>query len=43
MAKGYVQKPGVDYDEMLTPVAQIETIQILLVLAREILLENTPS
>lgn len=31
--KGYVQKHGVNYNELFTPVAQIETIRILLAMA----------
>ncbi|GJT95008.1 putative RNA-directed DNA polymerase, partial [Tanacetum coccineum] len=33
VAKGYVQKPGVDFDEVFAPVARIETIRIILALA----------
>ncbi|GKE16135.1 ribonuclease H-like domain, reverse transcriptase, RNA-dependent DNA polymerase, partial [Tanacetum coccineum] len=33
IAKGYVQKPRVDFDEVFAPVARIETIRILLALA----------
>ena len=33
MAKGYVQKHGVDYDEVFAPVARIETIRLIIGLA----------
>ena len=33
VAKGYVQRHGIDYDEVFTPVARVETIRMVIALA----------
>lgn len=33
VANGYVQQAGVDYDEVFTPVARMESVRLLLALA----------
>lgn len=33
VAKGYVQKHGVDFEEVFAPVARLETIRLLISLA----------
>ena len=35
MAKGYVQKFGIDYEEVIAPVARMDTIRVLLALAAQ--------
>jgi hypothetical protein len=32
MVKGYVQRAGIDFDELFTPVARIESVQVMLAL-----------
>jgi hypothetical protein len=33
VAKGYVQQAGVDFDEVLAPVARMESVRMLLAVA----------
>ena len=35
VVKGYVQRQGVDYEEIFAPVARIETMRVLLALAAQ--------
>lgn len=39
MAKGYVQKQGVDFDEVFAPVTRLEMVRLLLALAARNALE----
>lgn len=39
VAKGYVQKLGVDFDEIYAPVTRLETVRLLLALAAKMLWE----
>lgn len=32
MAKGYLQQPGVNFDETFSPIARMETVRLLLAL-----------
>ena len=33
VAKGYIQKHGIDFDEVFTPVARIETVRLIIGMA----------
>jgi hypothetical protein len=35
VARGYVQKQGIDYDEVFTPVARMESIKMLLAMTAQ--------
>jgi len=35
VAKGYVQRQGVDYEEVFPPMARMETVRVLLALAAQ--------
>jgi hypothetical protein len=42
VARGYVQKDGIDYKEVFAPVANLESIRILLALAAKYDLDSMP-
>jgi hypothetical protein len=33
VVKGYVQQHGIDYDEVFTPIAQLDSVHLLITLA----------
>jgi hypothetical protein len=35
VAKGYVQREGIDFDEVFTPVARLDSVRLLLALAAQ--------
>ena len=37
-AKGYIQKQGVDFEEVFTPVARLESVRLLLPIVKSALL-----
>jgi hypothetical protein len=39
MVKGYAQIKGIDYDEVIAPVARLDTVRLLVALAADIVWE----
>ena len=33
IAKGYIQRPGIDFEEVFAPIARLESVRLLLAIA----------